>query len=136
MRFRAGCDFLNWRSSRIFKEGLHHAFCPACWPDEPETPLHFFMQCEDYRDERSRLLSDVKRALRRLDPELAKDGISSVSFGNLDDEFKLHWILGKRTGSRCVDRSIDRACKIFIRDGFRRRDAAVDRICALDELQD
>ena len=78
----------------------------------------------------------MKRALGRLDPELARNGISSVSFDNLDDEFKLHWILGKRTGSRSVDRSIDRACKIFIRDGSRQRDAAVDRICALDDIQD
>ncbi len=136
MRFRAGCDFLNWRASRIFNEGLHNGFCPACWPDAPETPLHFFLQCEDYHAERLRLLSDVERALGRLDPVLARNGINPVSFGNLDDEFKLHWILGKRTGSRSVDRSIDRACKIFIRDGFRRRDAAVERICALDDIQD
>ena len=70
------------------------------------------------------MLTNTLLALQTLEGRILNEAlVSTEQFNKLEDnENELQW-LGRKTGVRSVDSSIDRACKIFSRDSMSKRNA-------------
>ena len=121
MRFRSKCDNLNFRLSMLQATPVQFSHCPCCRTAAPETIDHFLLHCPAYAVERSKMYNRTMAALHKFDDDDSTK-IKSHDFNAGPLGSKLLILLGKRSGLLAVDRSIDRACKKFLRAASKTRD--------------
>ncbi len=124
LRFRTGCDRLNWRISRLNNTPVADSHCLSCaGEDAPETVSHYVMHCSAYAVQRREMFDKVGRTLERYD-DLENVTVKSQDFMRGSINRKLRILLGERTGMLKVNRSIDRYFKKFLKATVKIRNAA------------
>ena len=102
--------------------------CFACGTNQVEDVKHFVLACPLYTGPRARLLNRIASVLLKSTGQLAAD-----AFNNLDDQSKLHVVLGKRIGDAATEDFIDRAVKKFLAKCWTARQGITDTIHTIME---
>ena len=124
MRFRSHCERLNSRTSMHQNTPVSFSHCPCCNAEAPETTRHFLLFCPAYGLERVKMFNRTTSILEKYEDNDATV-IHSQDFRGGSDERKLQILLGEQSGLLRVDKSIDRACKKFMRAATKIRDSAI-----------
>ena len=135
MRFRAGCDTLAYRSARLYNDPVVDGFCRSCQERVPETAKHFFFHCQGYAGNRVSLQNKVATILEEYQSHQHLL-FTAQDFSEASEDVKLQFLLGRRSGIFSLDRSMDRATKIYIRDAFKIRRCALASASLSDEDSD